>query len=54
MKFYASIAGGGLHDFVRYEPDPDQSLDPGTGFTQDFSISSGYRKKLWTADFDEI
>jgi len=36
-----------------FEPDPDHSPDPGTGFTPDFGILAGYLEKLWT-DFDEI
>jgi len=51
MKFYASIAAGVCTIWLVVEPDPDQSLDPRTGFTPDFPISAGYLKKLWT-DFD--
>jgi len=54
MKFYASIAAGVCTIWLGFEPDPDQTLDPGTGFTQDFfKIPAGYLKKLWT-DFDAI
>jgi len=32
MKFCASIAAGICTIWLRFEPDPDQSSDPGTGF----------------------
>ena len=53
MKFYGSIAAGvcTIWLVVEPDPDPDQSLDPRTGFTPDFPISAGHLKKLWT-DFD--
>jgi len=31
MKFYGSIAAGVCTIWLRFEPDPDQSLDPGSG-----------------------
>ena len=40
-------------NWLTFEPDPDYSPDPGTGFTSDFWILAGYLNKLWT-DFDEI
>jgi len=36
MKFYASIAAGVCTIWLGFEPDPDHSSDPGTGFTPDF------------------
>jgi len=36
MKFYASIAAGVCTIWLGIEPNPDQSSDPGTGFTPDF------------------
>jgi len=36
MKFYASIDAGVCTNWLRFEPDPDQTADPGTGFTPDF------------------
>jgi len=35
MKIYASIAAGVCTIWLGFEPDPDQSSDPGTGFTSD-------------------
>jgi len=32
MKFYASIAAEACMIWLGFEPDSDQSLDPGTGF----------------------
>jgi len=32
MKFYASIAAGVCMIWLGFEPDPDHSSDPGTGF----------------------
>jgi len=40
-------------NWLTFEPNPDHSPDPGTGFTPDFWILAGYLNKLWT-DFDEI
>jgi len=40
-------------NWLTFEPDPDHSPDPGTGFTPDFWNSAGYLNKLCT-DFDEI
>ena len=40
-------------NWLTFEPDPDHSPDPGTGFTPDFWILAQYLNKLWT-DFDEI
>ena len=45
--------GRGLDELIRFQPDPDQTADPGTGFTLNFWILVGYLKKIWT-DFDEI
>jgi len=36
MKFYASIAAGVCTICLGFEPDPDQSSNPGTGFSPDF------------------
>jgi len=46
------MSGHGRTDLT-FEPDPDHSPVPGTGFTPDFWILTGYLKKLRT-DFDEI
>jgi len=32
MKFYASIAAGVCTIWIGFEPDPDQSLDPVSGY----------------------
>ena len=53
MKFYASIAAGVCMIWLDFEPDPDQSSDPGTGFTPNLWILAGYLNNLWTV-FDEI
>jgi len=53
MKFYMSIAAGSWANWLRFELDPDHSLDPWTGFTPDFWILAGHLKKLWT-DCNEI
>jgi len=37
---------------LTFEPDPDHSPNPGTGFTSNFGILAGYLKLL--TDFDEI
>jgi len=48
-----SIAAEIRTNWSGFEPDPDHSSDPGTGFTPDFCTSVEYLKKLRT-DFDEI
>jgi len=48
MKFCLSIDVGTGTNWLIFEPDPDHSLDPGTGFTPDFLLLAGYLKKLWT------
>jgi len=41
MKFYGSIAAGAWSNLLGFEPDPDHSPHPGTGFTPDFFNFSG-------------
>jgi len=41
MKFYGSIAAGVCTIWLRFEPDPDQSPDPGSGHV--FKIASNRR-----------
>jgi len=53
IKCCVSTDVGTWTNWLTFEPDPDHSQDPGTGFEPDFCISAGYLKKLWT-DFDEI
>jgi len=53
MKCCMSTDVGTWTNWLNFEPDPDHSPDPGTGFTPDFCISARYLKKLRT-DFDEI
>jgi len=40
MKFCVSTGVGTWTNWSTFEPDPDHSPDPGTGFTSDFSISA--------------
>jgi len=53
MKCCVSTDVGTWTNWSTFEPDPDHSPDPGSGFTPDFLILAGYLNKLWT-DFDEI
>ena len=39
MKFYGSIAAGVCTIWLRFEPDPDQSPDPGSGVGHVFKIA---------------
>jgi len=48
LKFYASIAAGVYTIWLGFDPHPDRSSDPWTGFTPDFWFSVGHLKKLWT------
>jgi len=52
MKCCLSTDVGTWTNWLTFEPDPDHSPDPGTGFTPDFLILARYLNKLWT-DFDE-
>ena len=53
MKCCVSTDVGTWTNCSTFEPDPDHSPDPGTGFTLDFSISARLLKNA-CMDLDEM